>query len=117
MVYCSNCGVQIPDDAFFCPKCGTKTPKGKSANVLYPTERLTEAFYRVGLELEKAFKLAARETDAAIQRARENIKMKPTEQQTVACSNCGSKNQSSAVFCTSCGTKVGASVNSHDSSS
>jgi len=117
LVYCSSCGEKIAEDANFCSKCGTKTPKGKSANVLYPTERLTDAFYSVGLELEKAFRLAARETDAAIRRARENMQVKPKEHQTVACSNCGSKNPSDAVFCTSCGTKVGASVNSHDSSS
>ena len=117
MVYCSNCGSQISDDAYFCSKCGSKTPKGKSAKVLYPTERLTEAFYNVGLELEKAFKLAARETDAAIQRAKENLQMKTADQRTVTCSNCGAKNISGAVFCTSCGTKAAATEDSHSGGS
>ena len=116
MSYCSSCGEKIAEDANFCPRCGTKTPKGRSANVLYPTDRLTDAFYSVGLELEKALKLAARETDAAFRKARENLQTKPAEQ-TVACSKCSSKNQSGAVFCTTCGSKVAPTEASHDSGS
>ena len=51
MVYCSNCGEKIADDANFCPKCGTKTPKGKTSNVSYPGGELHDAFYSVGVEL------------------------------------------------------------------
>ena len=101
MAYCSNCGEKIPDDACFCPKCGTKTLKGKSANAPYPADELRDAFYNVGVELEKAFNVAARETHAAIQRVRDNLQQKP-----VVCPKCGTKNQYGAAFCNNCGTRI-----------
>ena len=73
MVYCSNCGEKIPDDAYFCPKCGTKTPKGKASNVTYPSDELRDAFYKVGIELERAFTMAAHETHQAIKKASEEL--------------------------------------------
>ena len=107
MVYCSNCGEKIPDDAFFCPKCGTKTAKGKSAKAVYPADELRDAFYQVGIELEHAFNIAAHETHQAILRAKENIQQKPTAAQgTVVCPNCGTKNLSNSIFCNNCGTKL-----------
>jgi len=72
LVYCSNCGSQIADDAYFCSKCGTKTEKGKAAKAVYPSDQLRDAFNQVGIELEKAFNIAARETNSAIQKAIEN---------------------------------------------
>ena len=59
LINCSNCGEKIADDANFCPKCGTKTAKGRAANAVYPSDELREAFYSVGTELEKAFNIAA----------------------------------------------------------
>jgi uncharacterized membrane protein YvbJ len=111
MVYCSNCGAKIDDEALFCPKCGTKTPKGKEANVPYPSDEIRDAFYRVGIELEKAFTIAARETHAAIKRARENMQQKPesattAQEGTVACPKCGTKNLSDSIFCNNCGTRI-----------
>jgi len=106
MVYCSNCGEKIADDAYFCPKCGTKTEKGKAAKAAYPADELRDAFYQVGIELERAFNLAARETHSAIQRARENWQQKPSQQQTVTCTKCTTKNPHNSVFCHSCGTKL-----------
>jgi uncharacterized OB-fold protein len=106
LVYCSNCGEKIADDANFCPKCGTKTPKGRTSNAVYPADELRDVFYSVGIELEKAFNLAAREMHAAIQRARENFQQKPVQQQTVACPKCGSKNAPDSIFCNNCGTRI-----------
>ena len=108
MVYCSNCGEKIPDDAYFCPKCGTKTPKGKASNVTYPSDELRDAFYKVGIELERAFTIAAHETHQAIKRASENIQQKPASnaQANVICTSCGTNNVSGAVFCNSCGKKI-----------
>jgi len=94
------------DDAYFCPKCGTKTAKGRSANVVYPSDELRDAFYSVGSELEKAFNIAARETHLAIQKAKENLKQKPAQPETVACPKCSTKNPSGSVFCNSCGTRI-----------
>jgi hypothetical protein len=109
MVYCSNCGEKISDDALFCPKCGTKTPKGKASNVAYPSDELRDAFYKVGVELERAFTLAAQETRQAFKKANENLQQKNSSSSThgtVACSCCGTKNVSGAVFCANCGGKV-----------
>ncbi len=115
MVYCSNCGSQIADDAYFCPKCGTKTDKGKAAKAVYPADELRDAFYQVGIELERAFNIAARETHAAIQRARENMQQKPAQPQTVTCPKCGTKNPYGSVFCHNCGTKLAPTEEPHGS--
>lgn len=110
MVYCSNCGAPVADEANFCPKCGTKTQKGTTSNVKYPSGELEDAFYRVGTELERAFKIAARETEAALKRARENKKEESDETKfnptTVVCPHCGVQNVQGAIFCNSCGKKL-----------
>jgi len=36
MVYCSNCGEEIPEDAHFCHKCGHRTEKGSEEGAHYP---------------------------------------------------------------------------------
>ena len=102
MVYCSNCGQKIDDEANFCAKCGVKTARGKASSVLYPSDQLTDAFYNVGLELERAFNMAAKETHAAIKKARANMQPKPT----VTCPKCGSSNPAGAVFCNNCGSRL-----------
>lgn len=106
MVYCSNCGEKIADEACFCPKCGTKTDKGKAVNAVYPSDELRDAFYTVGVELERAFNIAARETHSAIKRAKENWQQRPAQQQTVACTKCTTKNPQGSIFCHSCGTRI-----------
>lgn len=108
MVYCSNCGEKIPDDAYFCPKCGAKTPIGKAAKATYPTDELQDAFYRVGVELERAFNIAAHETHAAFKKARENMQQKTASKSegSVICPKCGTKNLSISVFCNNCGTRL-----------
>jgi len=110
MVYCSNCGTKIDDEAYFCFKCGTKTQAGKTAKAMYPSDELRDAFYQVGLELEKAFTMAARETRSAFKKVSENMQQKTStssnSQGPVVCSSCGTKNVSGAVFCNSCGTKI-----------
>jgi uncharacterized membrane protein YvbJ len=110
MVYCSKCGAPVADEANFCPKCGTKTQKGTTSKVKYPSGELEDAFYRVGTELERAFTIAARETEAALKRARESVKQKSAETQsspsTVVCPYCGTQNASGAIFCNNCGKVV-----------
>ncbi len=109
MSYCSNCGAKIPDEAYFCPNCGTKTQKGADAKVKYPSDELKEAFTQAGLELEKAFTLAAAEMRNAFQKAREGVNQKSASQTaTVVCSRCSATNESDAVFCRSCGNKLAA---------
>lgn len=105
MTYCSHCGEKIPEDAYFCPKCGNKTVKGLQENAPSPSDELKDAFYKVGLELERAFNIAARETHAAYVKARENMQ-KTSQPEPVICSNCGTKNPSKSIFCSNCGKKI-----------
>jgi membrane protease subunit (stomatin/prohibitin family) len=110
LVYCSNCGVEIDDDALFCPKCGTKTQAGKAAKATYPADELRDTFYQVGIELERAFTLVAKETSAAFKKVSEEFQKKSESSQqaassesSVACPKCGTKNLSSSIFCSNCG--------------
>ncbi len=105
MTYCSNCGEKLPDDALFCPKCGTKTLKGAEANVPSPSDELRDAFSKMSRELEKAFSVAAKEINDAFQTASENIQ-KSLKKEKIVCSNCGEKNPSNAVFCFKCGKQL-----------
>jgi ribosomal protein L40E len=106
LVYCSNCGAKIDDEAYFCPQCGTKTVKGKAANTSYPSDEIRDAFYNVGVELERAFTVAARETQAAFKKARDNMQQKNAAPSTsadgVVCPKCGTKNVPGADFCNKC---------------
>ncbi len=105
MIYCSNCGEKLPDDALFCPKCGTKTVKGAEANVSDSKDEMKEAFAKMSRELEKAFAVAAEEIHAAFQTASENIQ-KSLKKEKIVCPNCGEKNPNSAVYCYNCGKKL-----------
>ena len=111
MVYCSNCGTKLDDEAYFCFKCGTKTQAGKTAKAMYPSDELRDAFYQVGMELEKAFNMAAKETQAAFRRVSEEVQQKQQKpsssaQNTVICTKCGTKNVAGAVFCSNCGARL-----------
>jgi len=111
MIYCSNCGKEISDDANFCFKCGTKTVKGKTENVAYPADELKESLERAGIELEKAFIIAARETKAALKKIKENMqesKATNTEEvkNSAVCPHCKAENVQNAVFCYHCGKRI-----------
>jgi ribosomal protein L40E len=105
MVYCSNCGAKLSEEAYFCPKCGVKTQIGVQAKAAYPSEELREAFTRAGLELEKAFTIAARETHAALKKATQNIQQKPTPQESKVCTVCETKNPSAQFSVTAVAKK------------
>jgi len=105
MVFCSNCGEKLPDDANFCTKCGFRTKHGVEAGVSVPAEDLREAFSKMGVELEKAFQTARNEIQKAVKNVREDYR-DSRRGQSVTCESCGEKSPSTAVFCTKCGEKL-----------
>lgn len=110
LVFCSNCGSKIDDEYYFCPKCGTKTLKGKAAKAAYPADELRDAFYQAGLELEKALKIAAKETHNALKKVSEDLQKKPvstaSSENMMACPKCGTKNITGSIFCNNCGNQI-----------
>jgi len=105
MEYCSNCGEKLPKDAYFCPRCGTKTKLGAEANAPTPSDEMRQAFAKMSVELEKAFNVAAKEIQTAFQTARENVQ-KSMQKEPIVCGNCGTKNPGGSVFCFKCGQKL-----------
>jgi len=105
MAYCSNCGEKLPDDAYFCPKCGTKTALGMQANAPAASDEMRQAFSKMSVEIEKAFTIAAKEIQTAFQTARENVQ-KSMEKEAIVCSNCGTKNPGGSTYCYNCGQKL-----------
>ena len=104
-MFCSNCGEELPENAYFCPKCGVKTSKGAEAGISTSREDFEDSFSKVGEEIEKAFSIASREIKKAFKTAREEIR-KATSPQPVVCSHCGGKNFADAQFCHECGQKL-----------
>jgi len=100
MTFCSRCGKRLPQDAEFCPKCGTKA--GTSAR---PSDEMKETLTRMSQEMEKAFLIAAREMQEAFKSARKNIQ-ETIKTETLICSSCGEKNSANAVFCFKCGKNI-----------
>jgi ribosomal protein L40E len=105
MEYCSNCGEKLPKDAYFCPKCGTKTVGGVEANAPFASDEMRQAFAKMSTEIEKAFAVAAKEIQIAFQTARENIQ-KSTSKEPIVCSNCGATNTAGSAYCSKCGQKL-----------
>jgi uncharacterized membrane protein YvbJ len=108
MTYCHNCGEKLPENALFCPKCGTKTVEGVKANAPAPSDEIREAFNKMSVELEKAFNVAAKEAQQAFQSARNNIQ-KTIYKEPIVCPNCGEKNSASAAYCFKCGKSLSSS--------
>ena len=105
MEYCSNCGEKLPNDACFCPKCGTKTMKGVEINAPTPSDEMRQAFAKMSTEVEKAFTIAAKEIQTAFQTARANIQQS-RQKEPITCINCGEKNPGDSIFCYKCGKKL-----------
>jgi ribosomal protein L40E len=105
MVFCSKCGTELPEDAYFCPKCGVRTRKGVEAGVTTTWVEVRDEFSKIGVEIEKAFTKAGKEIEKAFKTARESIKESIGEA-TIVCSHCGEKNDRGAKFCYNCGKEL-----------
>jgi len=105
IVFCSQCGKELPENAYFCPRCGVRTRRGTEAGISTPWEDLKDAFSKMGEEIEKAFSVAGREMEKAFKTARDKIR-ETTSREPVVCPHCGEKNLAVAKFCYKCGKKL-----------
>jgi uncharacterized membrane protein YvbJ len=103
--FCTKCGKEIPEGAYFCQSCGARTVKGKEAGVSAPLDQMRDALSTMGKELERAFQTAAKEIRDTFETTRENVKQS-TQAKPIICKNCGQKNLSTANFCSKCGKEL-----------
>ncbi|UCH03071.1 MAG: zinc-ribbon domain-containing protein [Candidatus Bathyarchaeota archaeon] len=96
-MFCSNCGEELPETAYFCLQCGVKSSKGVEAGVSYP--------WNWEKEVKKALSTAAKEVEKAFGTVKESIN-KTIKKEPITCPNCGEKNQSDSSFCYKCGKAV-----------
>ena len=71
MVFCSNCGTDLPEKAYFCFNCGVRTAKGVEANVSMPYKEVVSDIER---QLEKAALATSEEVKNVFNKARENLR-------------------------------------------
>jgi uncharacterized membrane protein YvbJ len=71
MVFCSNCGTDLPEEAYFCFNCGVRTAKGIEANVSMPYREIVSDIEK---QLEKAALTASEEIKNVFDKAREDIR-------------------------------------------
>ena len=102
MVFCSKCGNELPENAYFCSNCGVKTAKGVEANVSTP---YGEMFSDMEKQLEKAFLTASEEMKKAFNKAREGVR-RVASRELVGCPNCGEKDSTGDMFCRNCGERL-----------
>ena len=111
MVFCSKCGKELPEKAYFCPKCGARTSNGVQANIPIPKERdydweegLRQLFSAAAKEVEKALEITKEEVEKAFRMAREEIG-KATSREIV-CPHCGERVLADSRFCRKCGKEL-----------
>ncbi len=97
MVFCNHCGEALPENAYFCLKCGARTAKGEEAGVPYP--------WNWEKEVEKALSTATKEIERAFETVRDSVQ-KSIRKEPVTCKQCGEKNTPNSKFCYNCGKKL-----------
>lgn len=94
MVFCSHCGEELPENAYFCLICGVMTSKGVETGVSYP--------WNWEKEMEKTISTATREVEKAFKTVKEGIR-KSIKRDPVICPHCKEKNVYGSKFCYKCG--------------
>jgi uncharacterized Zn finger protein (UPF0148 family) len=99
---CDSCGNTLAEDDLFCPKCGSRTERGRKEKVEFPWEgRLEE----VREEIDKAVNIAFKEIQKGLRTASEEIE-RATKKKAVTCPSCKERNPADARFCWGCGKKL-----------
>ncbi len=101
MVFCTSCGRELSEDAYFCPKCGAVTQAGRKAGVASPLEDMRQTLWKMGEELGRVLRTTARQTQSALAKTSEEIRHRV--ESTSRCANCGNMNPFGSRFCSSCG--------------
>jgi ribosomal protein L40E len=109
MVFCSRCGKELPENAYFCPICGVRTEKGTAVSAPLPYRDMLSD---IGKDTEKTLAKALEETKKALDKAKEELDKvredfgKSISRESIACPSCGEKNPVHAKFCRKCGKKL-----------
>jgi len=104
MMYCYKCGEKLPEEAYFCPKCGVKIEE-KVAGVSDSREELKDKFTQMGIEIEKALSIAAKEIEKAFRNVGDNLR-EGTNKEIKICPHCGERNLEKAYYCYKCGGEI-----------
>lgn len=105
-MFCSNCGEELPENAYFCLKCGARTRKGAEAGIspLWK-EHFKKEISKIEEEVEKTISIASKETEKALKAMRDEIR-ETTLRKPLVCSHCGERNFANARFCHKYGKKL-----------
>jgi len=117
VVYCTNCGKQVEDDANFCPKCGVRTEKGVREGVASPwisdprwRQEFDSALQRAGKSIDEGLKVARDSLRDATKRVEEEFQSAKQDFKEragpVYCKACGQENTRYARFCIKCGKEL-----------
>lgn len=111
-VFCTKCGKDLFENAYFCPYCGARTNRGADAKVPIPKERydweqeIEKALSTATEEVEKALEMATAEIEKALKMTRKETRKAASSVEPAICSNCGERNPVNARFCRKCGKKL-----------
>lgn len=119
---CSNCGVELADDALFCHECGTKVEVvevveesaekvvEKVAEETHVEEASTEtADNKASAEINNKAEVSETQTESKNTES-ENAETDNKNMDYIFCPECGTKNEKGAMFCASCGKRFGEDV-------
>ncbi len=102
MATCENCGNTLAEEDLFCPKCGSRTERGRREEVEFPWEERLE---EVRKEIDKAVNVAFKEIRKGLKTASEEIE-RAARRETVTCPSCKEKSPADARFCWACGKSL-----------
>jgi len=97
LVFCPQCGSDLPEESNFCLKCGIITAKGIEQGISYP--------WNWEKEMEKTLSTASREIEKAFKSVKNSIK-KSIKKDAMICPHCEESNIPDSKFCYKCGKEL-----------